>query len=80
MTKMLIDIDEDALAAAAQVYGTTTKKDTVNMALSEAAAVLRRRTALERLRRRAKDGQFDELYDKDSYRPKPAVVAGGDGA
>jgi len=29
----MIDIDEDALAAAARELGTTTKKDTVNAAL-----------------------------------------------
>jgi Arc/MetJ family transcription regulator len=72
MTKKLIDIDEDALAAAAEVYGTDTMKDTVNTALAEAAAVLRRRQALSRLRRRALAGQFDDLYEKDTYRPKPA--------
>ncbi|MBT2210283.1 type II toxin-antitoxin system VapB family antitoxin [Actinomadura sp. NEAU-AAG7] len=72
MTKKLIDIDEDALAAAAEVYGTDTMKDTVNTALVEAAAVLRRRQALSRLRRRALAGEFDALYEKDAYRPKPA--------
>ncbi|MUN42452.1 type II toxin-antitoxin system VapB family antitoxin [Actinomadura litoris] len=72
MTKKLIDIDEDALAAAAEVYGTDTMKDTVNTALVEAAAVLRRRQALSRLRRRALAGEFDVLYEKDAYRPKPA--------
>ncbi|KAB2350706.1 type II toxin-antitoxin system VapB family antitoxin [Actinomadura rudentiformis] len=74
MAKKLIDIDEDALAAAAEVYGTDTMKDTVNTALAEAAAVLRRRQALSRLRRRALAGQFDDLYEKDTYRPKPVDV------
>ncbi|QXJ23587.1 type II toxin-antitoxin system VapB family antitoxin [Actinomadura graeca] len=76
MTKKLIDIDEDALAAAAEVYGTRTMKDTVNTALAEAAAVLRRRQALARLRRRAQAGQFDELYAKDAYRSRPSAVPG----
>jgi Bacterial antitoxin of type II TA system, VapB len=31
--KTMIDIDEEALAAAARELGTTTKKDTVNAAL-----------------------------------------------
>ena len=33
MTKTLIDIDDEYLAAAQQALGTTTKKDTVNAAL-----------------------------------------------
>jgi len=35
MAKTLVDLDEDALAAAARVLGTTTKKDTINGALRE---------------------------------------------
>lgn len=35
MTRTLIDLDEDALAVAANVLGTKTKKDTVNEALRE---------------------------------------------
>lgn len=38
MTKTLIDIDDDALAAAAKELGTTTKVATVNRALAEVAA------------------------------------------
>ncbi|MFI0482739.1 type II toxin-antitoxin system VapB family antitoxin [Actinomadura sp. 9N215] len=75
MTKKLIDIDEEALAAAAELYGTDTMKDTVNTALAEATAVLRRRRALSRLRQRALAGQFDSLYDKDTYRPNAADTA-----
>lgn len=77
MTKKLIDIDEEALADAAELYGTDTMKDTVNTALAEATAVLRRRRALSRLRRRALAGQFDDLYDKDTYRPNAAGADGG---
>ena len=44
MTKTLIDIDDDALAAAAKELGTTTKVATVNRALAEIAA---RRVRLE---------------------------------
>ena len=40
---MLIDIDEEALEAAANLLGTTTKKDTVNTSLRETAQRLRRR-------------------------------------
>jgi Arc/MetJ family transcription regulator len=42
MTKILVDVDDDALAAAADVLGTTTKRDTVNAALRETVEALRR--------------------------------------
>ncbi|MET0416686.1 MAG: type II toxin-antitoxin system VapB family antitoxin, partial [Actinoplanes sp.] len=64
MAKTLIDLDEQALAAAARLFGTKTKKDTVNTALREAAARLRRAEALADLVEIAKTGQFDELLDK----------------
>lgn len=48
--KTTVDIDDDALAAAAAVLGTSTKVDTVNGALAEIAARPRRVAALERLR------------------------------
>lgn len=38
MARTLIDIDDEALAAAAIVLGTTTKVATVNRALAEIAA------------------------------------------
>lgn len=41
MTKRLIDLDDDALAAARARLGTRTIKDTVNEALRRAAAVRR---------------------------------------
>jgi len=44
MTRTLIDIDDDALAAAAKELGTTTKVATVNRALAEVVA---RRVRLE---------------------------------
>jgi Arc/MetJ family transcription regulator len=37
MTRTVIDIDDDALAAAAKVLKTSTKKDTINTALREIA-------------------------------------------
>ncbi len=48
MTKTLIDIDDKALKFAQQVLHTTTKKDTVNAALAEVAALGARRRDLER--------------------------------
>lgn len=71
MAKMLIDVDEELLADAAEVFGTKTKKDTVNTALRESAARLRRARALDELRQLAGNGYFDELLDKNNYRPKP---------
>jgi Arc/MetJ family transcription regulator len=53
MTKTLIDIDDDALAAAAKELGTTTKVATVNRALAEIAA------------RRARIDFLYELRDAD---------------
>jgi len=68
MTKVLIDIDEDALAEAAQLLGTKTKKDTVNTSLRETAHRLRRAHALARLAEIGQSGVFDELLDKAAYR------------
>jgi Arc/MetJ family transcription regulator len=49
VAKTLIDIDEEALAAAMAEYGTTTKVETVNRALREVAS--RRQEATERFMR-----------------------------
>jgi Arc/MetJ family transcription regulator len=69
VTKMLIDIDEGALADAADLLGTKTKKDTVNTSLRETARRLRRARALAQLAERAEAGDFDVLLDKSTYRP-----------
>lgn len=55
MARTLVDINEEALAAAAAELGTTTKVETVNRALAEIAARPRRLAALERLRTTADD-------------------------
>jgi Arc/MetJ family transcription regulator len=69
MTKTPVEIDDEALAAAAEVLGTKTKKDTVNAALREVSQRLLRLRALEKLGEMADRGDFDEyLADKDSYR------------
>jgi Arc/MetJ family transcription regulator len=47
--KTLIDVDEVALQAARAALGTTSKKDTVNKSLAQAAALAARRRDLERL-------------------------------
>jgi Arc/MetJ family transcription regulator len=68
VTKILIDVDDDALAEAAELLGTKTKKDTVNTSLRETAGRLRRAQALARLAELGQSGAFDELLDKDTYR------------
>jgi hypothetical protein len=51
------------------VFGTKTKKDTVNTALREAARRIERAQALERLGEMADQGDFDEFVgNKAAYR------------
>jgi len=70
MTKTPVNIDDEALASAAKVLGTTTKKDTVNAALREVSARLLRLRALEQLGEMADRGDFDPyLGGKAAYRP-----------
>ncbi len=64
MSEALVDLDDEALAAAARLFHTTTKNDTVNTALRDAAARQRRAEALAELVEIAQSGQFDELLDK----------------
>jgi Arc/MetJ family transcription regulator len=59
MAKTLIDVDEEYLAAAQQVLHTQTKKDTVNAALREVAALAARRRDLRRLT----SGSLPDLED-----------------
>lgn len=56
-----IDIDDEALGEAMRLMGTTTKKDTVNTALREYAARVRRLEAAEKLAARAARGEFDDV-------------------
>lgn len=68
-SKTPIEIDEEALAIAAEVLGTKTKKDTVNAALREVGQRLVRIRALARLGEMADEGDFDEFVDnKAAYR------------
>ena len=64
MTKTLIEIDDEYLAAAQQALGTATKKDTVNAALREVAALAARRRDLQRLAARS----LPDLEDEDVMR------------
>ncbi len=58
MARTVVDIDDEALAAAAEELGTKTKVDTVNRALAEVAARSKRLAFLEQLRN-ADDGLGD---------------------
>jgi Arc/MetJ family transcription regulator len=60
MMKTSVEIDQEALAVAAEVLGTKTKKDTVNAALREVGQRLLRLRALARLAEMADRGDFDE--------------------
>ncbi len=64
MAKTLIEIDEQYLAAAQRELGTTTKKDTVNAALREVAALAARRRDLQRLTSR----RLPDLENEDVMR------------
>ncbi|MGL5928612.1 MAG: type II toxin-antitoxin system VapB family antitoxin [Dermatophilaceae bacterium] len=67
MTKILVDVDDVALADAAEVLGTVTKKDTVNVALRETAERLRRARALAELVEIGESGSFDELLSDHAH-------------
>jgi Arc/MetJ family transcription regulator len=64
MAKTLIEIDDEYLVAAQQALGTTTKKDTVNAALREVAALAARRRDLQRFISRG----LPDLEDEDVMR------------
>ncbi len=64
LAKTLIDVDEDTLAAAQEVLGTATKKDTVNAALRAVAALAARRRDLQRL----VSGGLPDLEDEQVMR------------
>ncbi|MGW5875690.1 type II toxin-antitoxin system VapB family antitoxin [Nocardiopsis terrae] len=70
MSKVLIDIDDEALARASEILGTKTKKDTVNTALQETVRRLDRAAALAEMRELVAEGGVDTeiLDDKRNYR------------
>jgi Arc/MetJ family transcription regulator len=73
MSRTVIDLDDDALEAAAKELGTSTKRDTVNAALREIVERNRRLRALHELQDLARDGAIDVelLLDKRNYRGGP---------
>ena len=70
MSRTVIDLDDEALEAAAKELGTTTKRDTINTALREVTARYRRLRALEEARALVADGalDMDVLMDKSRRR------------
>ncbi|MFF1678264.1 type II toxin-antitoxin system VapB family antitoxin [Streptomyces sp. NPDC058256] len=70
MSRTVIDLDDEALEAAAKELGTTTKRDTINTALREIVARNRRLRALHELQDLAAEGALDVelLLDKRNYR------------
>jgi Arc/MetJ family transcription regulator len=64
MAKTLVEIDDEYLVAAQQALGTATKKDTVNAALQQVAALAARRRDLQRLISRG----LPDLEDEDVMR------------
>jgi Arc/MetJ family transcription regulator len=71
VSRTVIDLDDEALDAAAIELGTTTKRDTVNTALREVADRNRRARAWAELQKLTADGglDLDLLADKKRYRP-----------
>ncbi|MFK4222608.1 type II toxin-antitoxin system VapB family antitoxin [Streptomyces sp. NPDC019890] len=82
MSRTVIDLDDDALEAAAKELGTTTKRDTINTALREVTARYRRLRSLEEARRLVADGALDMdiLLDKRIYRGGREATTGQTGA
>ncbi|GAA0641021.1 hypothetical protein GCM10009601_44130 [Streptomyces thermospinosisporus] len=70
MSRTVIDLDDEALEAAAKELGTTTKRDTINTALREVTARYRRLRALGEARELIAGGALDMdiLLDKNRYR------------
>ena len=64
MAKTLIDVDDEQLAAAAQVLNTETNKDTVNAALRMVTSLAARRRDLQRLT----SGALPDLADEEVMR------------
>ncbi|MEU5592307.1 type II toxin-antitoxin system VapB family antitoxin [Streptomyces sp. NPDC020298] len=60
MSVTQIDLDDEALAEAMRLMGTTTKKETVNVALRDYVARIKRLEAAERLAERGARGEFEQ--------------------
>jgi Arc/MetJ family transcription regulator len=71
MTVTQIDLDDDALAEAMRLSGTTTKKDTVNLALREYAARHRRVAALDHYAALAQGWDFEGWQQRREAEKEP---------
>jgi Arc/MetJ family transcription regulator len=60
MSVTQIDLDDEALAEAMRLMGVTTKKETVNAALRDYVARIKRLEAAEKLVQRGERGEFEE--------------------
>lgn len=59
MAQTLIDLDDEALAEAARLLGTSTRKDTINTALREIVDRRGRAEAVARMRAMVAEGEID---------------------
>ncbi|MFB6663875.1 type II toxin-antitoxin system VapB family antitoxin [Streptomyces parvus] len=75
MSGTVIDLDDEALEAAAIELGTRRKRETVHTALREIVARNRRLRALHEVQDIAQEGglDMDVLLDKRRYRGGPAA-------
>ncbi|GAA3231552.1 type II toxin-antitoxin system VapB family antitoxin [Nonomuraea helvata] len=79
MTRTVIDLDDEALAEAAELLGTSSKEETVNAALREIVDRRRRAAAVARMRQMVAEGEIDlSLLDKAAC-PKVMAPPGGTG-
>ncbi|WNZ11628.1 type II toxin-antitoxin system VapB family antitoxin [Streptomyces sp. 11x1] len=60
MSVTQIDLDDEALAEAMRLMGATTKKETVNAALRDYVARIKRLEAAEKLAARGARGEFEQ--------------------
>ncbi|MFC0861125.1 type II toxin-antitoxin system VapB family antitoxin [Sphaerimonospora cavernae] len=74
MAKIVIDIDDETLAEAARLLGSSSKKDTVNAALREIVDRGRRAAAVARMREMVATGDLDlSILEKDGGTWRPLV-------
>ncbi|MEU9673367.1 MULTISPECIES: type II toxin-antitoxin system VapB family antitoxin [Streptomyces] len=59
MSVTQVDLDDEALAEAMRLMGTSTKKETVNGALRDYVARIKRLEAAEKLAARGAKGEFE---------------------
>jgi Arc/MetJ family transcription regulator len=67
MARILIDVDEEQLAAAQKVLKTEAKEDTVNAALRQVTALAARRRDLQRLIADGLPGLADEEVKRAAW-------------